>query len=327
MRLEIYDSKIIHDNVWGEIWISNLALLVIDTPEFQRLHYIHQTGCAYKVFPTAKTSRFEHSLGTYHITRLLLRQLGGHDLPCHPELICIGALCHDLGHGPFSHSFDKAFPDEDHEKRSVYLARRILKHHLRDEDLDTIDNVINPGTDAPWYFSLVKNNYHGLDTDKLDYIVRDNKAFGLHLDINVNRLLSNCKVINETLAFCDRVKDDVFNVFYVRYRLHREIYCHPKIVALEELIKDILQHTCAGFTMQTFHHHTDASVLIQCPQRNLVEQFEMRRVECEKPKGVSFRSHGVDGNPVEQVPFFSRKSRNVYYMKAEEFDVYTKLPF
>ena len=67
--------KKFHCSVWGDVTVSPLALSVIDTWEFQRMHYIRQTGFAYKVFSTATSSRFEHSIGVYHITRFILRSL------------------------------------------------------------------------------------------------------------------------------------------------------------------------------------------------------------------------------------------------------------
>ena len=62
-------------SIWGDIEVSQLALSIIDTWEFQRLHYIKQTSLAYKVFPTATSSRFEHSLGVYHITKVIIEHL------------------------------------------------------------------------------------------------------------------------------------------------------------------------------------------------------------------------------------------------------------
>ena len=63
--------KHFRDSIWGEIILSNLAVSIIDTRHFQHLHHIRQTGAAYKVFPSANTTRFEHSIGVYHITKMI----------------------------------------------------------------------------------------------------------------------------------------------------------------------------------------------------------------------------------------------------------------
>jgi len=308
-------SKIIHDNLWGDIAVDPLAIAVIDTPEFQRLHHINQTGCAFKVFPTAKTSRFEHSLGTYHIASVLLDHL----LKVQPDLgdvkvhlIRLAALCHDIGHGPFSHCYDHAFPDgEHHEKRSVVLTQRLLGRvtPLTEDDITYVCMLIDPPEGGPWHTTLVKNKTHGIDVDKLDYIPRDNNAFGLTLNVDVNRIISNTRVINDELCFCDRIKDDIFNFFYVRYRLHREVYCHPKILAFDLLLRDILRsHTCA------IQDWTDMQVLILCPNQDLVRMFMSReagyRLHHEGDVCVTIRPafSSVSGHPLAGVTVYSRKS-------------------
>ena len=60
---------LIYDNIHGYISIDPIARQIIDTPEFQRLRRIHQTGALFLVFPTANHSRFEHSVGTYNLAK------------------------------------------------------------------------------------------------------------------------------------------------------------------------------------------------------------------------------------------------------------------
>ena len=139
-------NKKIHDVLYGYIEITPLMSRIIDTPEFQRLHYIKQCGLLYKVFPTTKHSRFEHSIGVYHCTNLLLASLERNSVePLHvdqhtKELISIAGLCHDLGHGPFSHLYDLHLENNDislqisktHEERSCDIFRRIVdKYELK----------------------------------------------------------------------------------------------------------------------------------------------------------------------------------------------------
>lgn len=131
------DYKIINDIIHGSVNLSKLAMMIIDTPEFQRLRYLKQLSTCYFVFPNAIHTRFEHSIGTYHIAKKMLYSLKNKSktselnkiseipelnkyfkinnitdnylTPFIIELVCIGALCHDLGHGPYSHLFDDYF--------------------------------------------------------------------------------------------------------------------------------------------------------------------------------------------------------------------------
>src|SRR5712692_9379427 len=60
-------SKVIHDNLWGPVWFTWRELALIDSPIFQRLRDIHQTGLAFHVYPSSRHTRFEHSLGAVTI--------------------------------------------------------------------------------------------------------------------------------------------------------------------------------------------------------------------------------------------------------------------
>ena len=94
---------IIYDNIHGYINLDPIASSIVDTPVFQRLRNIHQTGILYLVFPTANHSRFEHSVGTYHLAIQMIEKISKKqpELKITPEiiqLVGIAGVCHDLGH-------------------------------------------------------------------------------------------------------------------------------------------------------------------------------------------------------------------------------------
>ncbi|XP_073670674.1 deoxynucleoside triphosphate triphosphohydrolase SAMHD1-like [Paramisgurnus dabryanus] len=111
------ERTIINDSIHGHIELHPLLVKIIDTPQFQRLRNIKQLGAGYWVYPGASHNRFEHSIGVAYLAGCLVNNLQEKQ----PELkitnrdkLCvqIAGLCHDLGHGPFSHLFDNMFIPE-----------------------------------------------------------------------------------------------------------------------------------------------------------------------------------------------------------------------
>lgn len=293
--------KYIHDNIWGDIPMSDMAIRCIDTNEFQRLHLIRQTGMAYRVFPTAIVSRFAHSIGTYHTTRLLLEniqtQQPGIDLTeQEKEWIMLAALLHDIGHGPFSHAFDVYLktlntPWSIHENRSVDLvAYMVNKYKWDDVDAEFIQSLIDPighsssKTADRWFVHLINNPIHGIDTDKMDYLVRDNHQFGLSMTIDMKRIIHNTRVIDGTICFCNKVQDELWNLFLIRHRLHATVYRHPRILKFESELNHILSEMeeeemfrfCIFHKdVQAFLKWTDAYILVRADPR-LIREFNTR---------------------------------------------------
>jgi len=123
----------VQDNVHGLITLSPLAYRIINTDVFKRLKSLKQLGCVHEVYPSGVHSRFEHSLGVMHIAGELCDALNitGKDKLC----IEIAGLCHDLGHGPFSHLYEvlvrTANPQSEwtHEQSSLDMLDLIIERY------------------------------------------------------------------------------------------------------------------------------------------------------------------------------------------------------
>lgn len=250
-------SKLFNDNIHKTIELSELAVSIIDTPIFQRLRNIKQLGAASYVFPNATHTRFEHSIGVAYLAKELLTILKINQ----PELnvtdddlnnVEIAGLCHDLGHGPFSHAFDNVFlinsdsKFKHHEERSCELLKYIIKEYsinISNKNLEIIIDMINPKNihNRSFISNIVADPITCLDVDKLDYISRDTYLLGLKSSIDYFRLFKKCKVIDNQLCFDKREAFNIYEIFRLRYKLHKTIYNHPVIKCYEYMIIDLLK--------------------------------------------------------------------------------------
>jgi HD superfamily phosphohydrolase len=263
--------KIVSDNIYGYIELSELAVKIIDTPQFQRLRNLRQLGNTHLVFPGANHTRFEHSLGVYHLAGVYINALlknsksmvvdnkfdnigqeNVHIAPRTIELIKIAGLVHDLGHAAFSHLFDHHIAPEhkleSHEIRSNHIMKTI-SHGLSHEELEFINSIVcgKPTKNyAPWIFQIISNSDFQFDVDKLDYIVRDCYYTQLKHTLQIDRIFQHAKIINGYICFDSKIQIQIFDVFMCRYRLHLEVYRHRVVVGYDlivlEMLKEIINH-------------------------------------------------------------------------------------
>lgn len=252
-------TKIFQDDVHGTIELSSLSVKIIDTFEFQRLRNIKQLGTAYYIFPSASHNRFEHSIGTAYLARTLLNTIR----VSQPELeitdrdledVEIAGLCHDLGHGPFSHLFDDVYlkdreghPFRHHEDRSIEILRRIIEKYnieISQDSFKKISLMINPTDKVKKHFlyQIVSNSRNGIDVDKFDYIARDSRAIGITYGFDHKRIFPYVKVIKNEICFCNKIIFNIYELFDNRFKLHKQIYNHPTVKKIDLLIGDYLKN-------------------------------------------------------------------------------------
>ncbi|KAG6938934.1 SAM and HD domain containing deoxynucleoside triphosphate triphosphohydrolase 1, partial [Chelydra serpentina] len=273
--------KVFNDPIHGHIEIHPLLVRIIDTPQFQRLRYIKQLGGTYYVFPGASHNRFEHSLGVGYLAGCLVRAL--HERQ--PELeinqrdiLCvqIAGLCHDLGHGPFSHMFDGRFIPLarpglkwKHETASVQMFEHLitsngLENVMEDygfvlkEDMDFIKEQIGGPLDTTprrglwpyrgrpeeksFLYEIVANKRNGIDVDKWDYFARDCHHLGIQNNFDYKRFLKFARVceVKNKKHICTRDKEvgNLYDMFHTRNCLHRRAYQHKVGNIIETMITD-----------------------------------------------------------------------------------------
>ena len=200
-------SKIIRDPVHNIIELDDKALRIIDTSVFQRMRGISQLGVTYLVYPSARHSRFEHSLGAYHVAGKMIESIekGGEHKFEEEEKILLktAALLHDIGHGPYSHTFEHIFPTYKHEKMAkeiisnensginAELQKAINEKNYPPKCIDHICKLINGESDFDNFGNVSALIHSQLDCDRLDYLLRDSYFCGITAFIDVDYIFKS----------------------------------------------------------------------------------------------------------------------------------------
>ncbi|XP_037098954.1 deoxynucleoside triphosphate triphosphohydrolase SAMHD1 [Syngnathus acus] len=288
-------NKVFNDPIHGHVELHPLLVKIIDTPQFQRLRNIKQLGGTYFVFPGASHNRFEHSIGVGFLAGQLVKALNEKQpelLISRRDILCvqIAGLCHDLGHGPFSHMFDakfipKARPDISwkHEEASLKMFDHLVeKNDLKPqmeqhglvlpEDLDFIKELIagpldtnvdlqssqwpyrGRSKDKSFLYEIVANKRNGIDMDKWDYFARDCHNLGIQNNSDYRRYLKFarvCEVDGEKLI-CTRDKEvgNLYDLFYTRICLHKRAYQHRVCTVIEIMINEAFLKADKHFQVQ-----------------------------------------------------------------------------
>ncbi len=173
---------VIKDIIYNNIELDIVAEKIVKTKEFQRLRKIKQLGMTYINFPSANHTRYEHSLGVYHLaSRIIEIHNSKRELCTRGEELefKMAALLHDIGHGPFSHT-SEMFYGFNHEHMGVAILQnkdgeihKILKKHR------LLDGVINIILKKHENVILNKILSSGVDIDRMDYLNRDSFFTGV----------------------------------------------------------------------------------------------------------------------------------------------------
>lgn len=256
--------EVIRDPLWDNIRLDEAATAVLDSPVMQRLRYVRQLGHAFLVYPGATHSRFEHALGTYHLTRTALGILGERDeleIVDQDDLLAtrLAALLHDIGHYPFSHGLEEAgFPH--HEQLGVALlhrgdlAQRLAGFGIPDL-AGRIGDLVEGSSTSP-LAGLISGT---LDLDKIDYLSRDARMCGVpYGTVDVDRLLSSltlCQVDGEgaglVMGIHEKGLSALESLLFARYQMYRNVYWHHAVRAATCMFKRVVRAAVAAGVLTT----------------------------------------------------------------------------
>lgn len=215
--------KVIRDPIHGYIELDDVVLSLVDTPAMQRLRRIRQLGLTSFVYPGANHTRFEHSLGTYHLANSLADRID--DMTGRLELR-VAALLHDIGHGPLSHVTEKTI--KRHTGRSHEDVSWVLKE---DQDLGKIfeENSLDISRVARHIkgetnLGAALNNE--IDVDRMDYLVRDAHYTGVPLSVDLVRLIHEMRFLDGKLVINSGGIRAAESLLLSRFMMHPTVYYH-----------------------------------------------------------------------------------------------------
>ncbi len=241
------EEKVFRDPVYGYVHVfDKLIWDLIQTKEVQRLRRIKQLGGTYMVFHTAEHSRFSHSLGVYEMARKIIRALMYCGTVLEEEerlLVLSAALLHDLGHGPFSHSFESVF----NVRHELFTERIIMEDTEVNQVLESyqkgfatkVRDVINKTYENPLVINIISSQ---LDADRLDYLLRDAYFTGApYGEIDVERILRTMRVVNNKIVYKVSGMHAIEDYLMSRYQMYWQVYLHSTGRSFDLVIQNMLR--------------------------------------------------------------------------------------
>ncbi len=242
----------VKDALYSYMTIDKAFEPLIDSLPVQRLRRIRQLAGTEYVYPGATHTRFEHSLGVMHLAGRLCDSLNANagDVVV-PELdkraVMSAALLHDIGHGPFSHVFEKLYEakHKNHEDITRWLVKEELGSALEHMGLDPeVIGKLATGEavdkDRLFLGQIVAGT---IDCDSLDYLVRDSYYTGAVVgNLDVQRILLMTRVLDGNLAFDIKIGVPIIEgYFLLRVNSFKQIYFHKTSRSAQIMIYNALE--------------------------------------------------------------------------------------
>lgn len=236
---------------------------VIQTRPFQRLRRIRQLGFSEFVFPGATHTRFAHSIGVFHIARMLMGIINRHvgEQKRKSTVALAAALVHDVGHGMFSHAFEEVGKKLNlsmaiHENVSDALIRHAEISEVLNKDLgrsfsEEVADVIKNKKPGNLFDSVVSSQF---DADRLDYMQRDRMMTGVQgSGVDATWLLANLEVGSvptgadeesmgeiKTLVLGPKAFHAAEHYVLSLFQLYPNVYLHKTTRGAEKIFSDLV---------------------------------------------------------------------------------------
>ena len=258
---------------WHEIRDPVHVFIRLETPErkildssfFQRLRHVHQLALTNLVYPAATHTRFEHSLGvmdlasrvfdivtspdnlSHESVRGLVPKQGSHDLTYWRRAVRMAALCHDLGHLPFSHAAEEKLLPEGWRHEHItgeIIHEKGLADIWKELHLDPVDVAKlavgpkywkgDPFSDLEAILCEIIQG-DALGVDRIDYLLRDSLHAGVSYGrFDHYRLVETLRILPKeegsdepALGIEDGGIYSAEALVLARYFMYSQLYFHP----------------------------------------------------------------------------------------------------
>lgn len=267
--------EILRDPVWNNIRVDELTLKLVDTEVFQRLRYVRQLGWTYLVYPGATHSRFEHALGTHHLSRRTLALLSeAEDSASIGEIdqaiVRSAALLHDVGHYPFSHALEEigALHHEDVARPLITegSVAAFLSSQLGKDAPAKVFDLIRGRSESPLQ-GLISGS---LDLDKIEYLKRDAFMCGVpYGEIDVDRLTNSLVLVDDpetgrrALGVQEKALSALESLLFAKYQMYRNVYWHHAVRSATAMYKRLVEDAVKAkvVDVQSLARHTDEGLM------------------------------------------------------------------
>ena len=256
------DSKIISDPIFGFIKIPRgLLLRIVEHPLMQRLTRIKQLGLTSMVYPSAQHTRFQHSIGAFHLMSeaiTSLTQKGNFIFDSEEEAVEAAILMHDIGHGPFSHVLEHTLVNGiSHEEISLLMMEQINRE-VKGE-LNLALKIFKNEYPKKFLHQLISSQ---LDMDRLDYLRRDSFFTGVtEGNIGCARIIKMLDVHDDNLVVNSKGLYSIENYLMARRLMYWQVYLHKTTVSSEKVLvnallraKQLAREGCDVFATPCLHY-------------------------------------------------------------------------
>jgi HD superfamily phosphohydrolase len=264
-----YKYSTINDAIHGVMKLpkeyKELIKDIVDSKEFQRLRHIKQMGLTEFIFPSATHNRFSHSLGAGYVAYKIIQSIG-YDKDPSKELAAkyaiIGALLHDIGHGPFSHLFEHLFKNDEKGKND-----RAISHEDWTQEMDVLNRLEAHGIEKDKLLQMIRGEYQSdpamgelniaaqiissqLDADRLDYLLRDSYHCGVKYGlIDVDWIITHMAVEEKDvsnppkLVVHEKATHALEHYLLARKMIYQNIALHHGSLVAEKLMMFLLKYS------------------------------------------------------------------------------------